>query len=80
MKTSQKDEVFIKCPSDKYMEYFFVKVQVCKNGSDIYEIKYFDPDFIHEDKYLQNAVRELSQSDKVYLIEEFKLFKKKEAL
>ena len=40
------------------MEYFFVKVQVCKNGSDIYEIKYFDPDFIHEDKYLQNAVRE----------------------
>ncbi|MFA5838524.1 MAG: hypothetical protein WC849_01100 [Candidatus Paceibacterota bacterium] len=76
MKTSQKDEVFIKCPSDKYGEYFFVKVKICKNGSDIYEVKYDDPSFIHEDRYLQNEVRELSQSNKVYLVEEFKLFKK----
>ena len=75
MKTSQKDEVFIKCPSDKYREYFFVKVKICKNGSDIYEIKYNDLNFVHEDKYIQNAVRELSQSDKIYRVEKFKLFK-----
>ena len=41
------------------------------------KLNIFDPDFIHEDKYLQNAVRELSQSDKVYLIEEFKLLKRR---
>lgn len=79
METSKnKEEVFMKCPSDKYGEYFFVKIQICKNGSDIYEIKYDDPNFIHEDRSLQKTVRELSQSDKIYRIEKFKLFKKQE--
>jgi len=78
MKTSQNNEVFMKCPSDEWGEYFFVKIKICKNRSDIYEIKYSDPNFIHEDRYIQNAIRELSQSDKVYLIEKFKLFKKEE--
>lgn len=75
METSQKDEVFMKCPSDTWGEYFFVKVKICRNGSNIYEIKYDDPNFVHKDRRLQIAVRELSQSDKVYLVEEFKLFK-----